>query len=604
MLPAGRGAAIGGAVEAWQRDGGRIVLASDQAPRLAELLDEAGHPAAVVHTPEAPPPGAVVLIERSLNGGFEGGPDGLVFVTDRELFGTVRVRRPKALRRVVPRRRAFGRRTRTVPNSSRSVTKTRPSGPPSKPPFRLRSMRTTAPGGGASGVWTTAAGWPASSSSSARRGAWSLARTIRPPSRCHASTAPPIAAPRPAGSTRLRQPNMSPELRPRAASAAEFGLLRLPRQLERPARDESRLPRPRPDVGRGPVLRQVAGLDQLRPALVGLAPEELRGLGDIARLVDDQQRVLRDVVEARRWGEQRRPDLRRVADVQRPRLRPAGGEPLEVRGEPLGEPAGPAAQRVAERGHAAVGLEELRCGQEHGLLERPDRPLVRWVEGPQRVDLVAEELDPDGQWRRRREDVDDAAATGKLAATGDLERRRVAQVEQVGEQGVLAQPRPDLEDADVVRQVVGGDRVLDERLDARDEDPGPAGPPRRQRRDARRGLVGDELAPLVGQRRPGLEHRDRDGVAEPRLELLGDAISDLGVAGDPDEPLTGGVDRERRGEVRLRAVRDRRQPDVAARGGQTFAERGQRPGRAEQRRQRAQVGQAAGAGRGSRATPR
>ena len=76
---------------------------SDQAPRLAELLDEAGHPAAVVHAPEAPPPGAVALVERSLNGGFEGGPDGLVFVTDRELFGTVRVRRPKALRRVVPR---------------------------------------------------------------------------------------------------------------------------------------------------------------------------------------------------------------------------------------------------------------------------------------------------------------------------------------------------------------------------------------------------------------------------------------------------------------------------------------------------------------------
>ena len=47
VLPAGRGAAIGSAVEAWQRDGGRIVLASDQAPRLAELLDEAGHPAAV-----------------------------------------------------------------------------------------------------------------------------------------------------------------------------------------------------------------------------------------------------------------------------------------------------------------------------------------------------------------------------------------------------------------------------------------------------------------------------------------------------------------------------------------------------------------------------
>ena len=103
QLPAGRGAAIAQAVERWQADGARIVLASDQAPRLAELLEEAGHPAAVVQNPEAPPPGAITLVERSLNGGFEGGPDGLAFVTDRELFGTVRVRRPKAMRRVVPR---------------------------------------------------------------------------------------------------------------------------------------------------------------------------------------------------------------------------------------------------------------------------------------------------------------------------------------------------------------------------------------------------------------------------------------------------------------------------------------------------------------------
>jgi len=103
QLPPARAAAIVDAVERWQGDDARIVLASDQAPRLAELLDEAGHPAAVVHAPEAPPPGAITLVERSLNGGFENGPDGLVFVTDRELFGTVRVRRPKAMRRVVPR---------------------------------------------------------------------------------------------------------------------------------------------------------------------------------------------------------------------------------------------------------------------------------------------------------------------------------------------------------------------------------------------------------------------------------------------------------------------------------------------------------------------
>jgi transcription-repair coupling factor (superfamily II helicase) len=104
VLPLGRAGRLADAVNGWQEDGARIVLASDQAPRLAELLAEADHPVAVSDAlVEAPPPGAIALASRSLNGGFTGGPDGLTFVTDRELFGTVRVRRPKALRRVVPR---------------------------------------------------------------------------------------------------------------------------------------------------------------------------------------------------------------------------------------------------------------------------------------------------------------------------------------------------------------------------------------------------------------------------------------------------------------------------------------------------------------------
>ena len=103
-LPPGRLARLPEAVERWQEDGSRIVLASDQAARLSEILSEAGHPAGVTAAlAEPPPPGAIALIERSLNDGFAGGPDGLVFVTDRELFGSVRVRRPKAMRRVVPR---------------------------------------------------------------------------------------------------------------------------------------------------------------------------------------------------------------------------------------------------------------------------------------------------------------------------------------------------------------------------------------------------------------------------------------------------------------------------------------------------------------------
>jgi transcription-repair coupling factor (superfamily II helicase) len=103
-LPPARTERLAQAVSAWAAEGQRVVLASDQAPRLSELLTEQHLPTAVTERIlQAPEPGTRTLVGRSLNGGFAGGPDGLVLVTDRELFGAVRVRRPKALRRVVPR---------------------------------------------------------------------------------------------------------------------------------------------------------------------------------------------------------------------------------------------------------------------------------------------------------------------------------------------------------------------------------------------------------------------------------------------------------------------------------------------------------------------
>ena len=103
-LPPARTARLAQTIAGWASEGNRVVLASDQAPRLAELLTEQDMPtAAVDRLAVAPAPGTRTLVGRSLNGGFADGPDGLVLVTDRELFGAVRVRRPKALRRVVPR---------------------------------------------------------------------------------------------------------------------------------------------------------------------------------------------------------------------------------------------------------------------------------------------------------------------------------------------------------------------------------------------------------------------------------------------------------------------------------------------------------------------
>ena len=104
VLPPGRTERLVDGIEHWIGEKARVVLVSDQAQRLAELLGEAGHPVGIVNRiAQPPPPGAIALVERSLNGGFTGGPDGLAIVTDRELFGSVRVRRPKAMRRIVPR---------------------------------------------------------------------------------------------------------------------------------------------------------------------------------------------------------------------------------------------------------------------------------------------------------------------------------------------------------------------------------------------------------------------------------------------------------------------------------------------------------------------
>ncbi|MEO8625126.1 MAG: transcription-repair coupling factor, partial [Candidatus Limnocylindrales bacterium] len=95
---------LGETITRWRKEGARVVLASDQSARLSEILGESDIIA--VPTPtlrETPPTGGLALIERSLNSGFAGGPEGIVLVTDRELFGTVRVRRPRVLRRVVPK---------------------------------------------------------------------------------------------------------------------------------------------------------------------------------------------------------------------------------------------------------------------------------------------------------------------------------------------------------------------------------------------------------------------------------------------------------------------------------------------------------------------
>ena len=264
------------------------------------------------------------------------------------------------------RRIAFGRRTRTVPNSSRSVTKASPSGPPMNPPFRLRSIRATAPGGGAASSRSDRADRSAGLGRAARTGAraWSEARTIRTPSSAQPSTASTSRPERRPGTLGSRQPNRSPELRPPPAIAP--GRLGFPGQLERARTEQSRLPVARREVGRRPVLGQIAGRDQVGPALVGLAPQERAGLGQVAGLVEDEQRA------RARCGRGRSPGRRSRPRPRPRRRRRAPGWPARPSGSPRRRVAASRAVALAARTGVEVGRPS-RSGQVAAGAAQPSR---------------------------------------------------------------------------------------------------------------------------------------------------------------------------------------------------------------------------------------
>ena len=309
----------------------------------------------------------------------------------------------------------------------RAARRTRRSGCARRAATRARRRR-------AREACTTAAGWPASPSSSARRGAWSQARTIRAPVVCASGRPPSRAAPTRRRQPGSRQPNRSPELRPPAAIAVSCGAP-TPRSARASGAAQPRLPVAR---RRGTSTGQSFGSSpasiELGAALVRLAPQELGRLGEVAGLVEDEQRRRVEVVERRSPAPgDAGPDLGRVAHVERPRrpvadrgrgrrsVRPSPSNRARSAARRSGSFAAPRPRRPRSAATPPRGSRNSRRRQEDGLVDRADGPLVGRVERAQRVDLVAEELDPDRQRRRRREDVDDAAAPGELAAAGDLE---------------------------------------------------------------------------------------------------------------------------------------------------------------------------------------
>ncbi|MDQ4034675.1 MAG: transcription-repair coupling factor, partial [Chloroflexota bacterium] len=84
--------------------GRRVVVTTDQASRVGELLEEAGRSiGSVAELRDAPQAGGIGLVHGSLSGGLSHEPSGLLVLTDRELFGATRLRRLTSGKRVVTR---------------------------------------------------------------------------------------------------------------------------------------------------------------------------------------------------------------------------------------------------------------------------------------------------------------------------------------------------------------------------------------------------------------------------------------------------------------------------------------------------------------------
>ena len=100
----GRADRLAGWLAELAASGRRLVVTTDQASRIGELLEEEGRAvAAAAELHEIPAAGGIGLVHGSLSAGFVHVPSNLLVLTDRELFGATRVRRLTPSKRAVTR---------------------------------------------------------------------------------------------------------------------------------------------------------------------------------------------------------------------------------------------------------------------------------------------------------------------------------------------------------------------------------------------------------------------------------------------------------------------------------------------------------------------
>src|SRR5207245_3898883 len=171
-------------------------------------------------------------------------------------------------------------------------------------------------------------------------------------------------------------------------------------------------------------------------------------------------------------------------------------------------------------GELGPALERELAGREDGeRLERRLRALGHRVECAEGLDVVAEELDARRLLGGGRVHVDDPAAPRERAGLAHLAHRVVAEVEEPGRRLLPAQTIADAERAPAAAELVGRDRVLEQRAQRRDD------------RERTRALVKapEREEPLVDgaarrrarleRHRPALGAREAAPLAKPAGEL-------------------------------------------------------------------------------------
>ncbi len=169
------------------------------------------------------------------------------------------------------------------------------------------------------------------------------------------------------------------------------------------------------------AVRQLAAVFEIAARGLGRFVVLLLQRGDVGRLVDDEQRVVRQMVEQRAGREERRVRFDAVEGL-------AGTQRIDVAIEALALLAVQVGDlhQVAELAQPRRIDDELARRADADGVAEAERALRPRLERADALDVVAEQLDAKRQLLGRGPDVDDAAAAARLARRRHLRLDAIA----------------------------------------------------------------------------------------------------------------------------------------------------------------------------------